>query len=202
MLTLADIAAALDRPPLGDRSDFDLNPHLRARAEGASPRPAAVLCGLIQRPAGLQVVLTRRAAHLKHHGGQVAFPGGKVEPTDPSPSAAALREAQEEIGLHPRQVRLMGQLDDYLTGTQFRVSPFVAEIDPAWEPVIDPGEVAEVFEAPLDFLMDPANRREEAYTKGTLTRRYYAMPWGRHHIWGATAGMLKGLADRLADPCA
>ncbi|MEM6904348.1 MAG: CoA pyrophosphatase, partial [Pseudomonadota bacterium] len=85
---------------------------------------------------------------------------------------------------------------------QFRVSPFVAEIDPAWEPVIDPGEVAEVFEAPLDFLMDPANRREEAYTKGTLTRRYYAMPWGRHHIWGATAGMLKGLADRLANPCA
>ncbi len=198
-LTLVHIQAALAMPPLGERSDFDLNPDVRAaRMPGLKQRPAAVLCGLVERAGGLQVVLTKRAAHLNQHAGQIAFPGGKVDPFDPSPLAAALREADEEIGLGEDRVEIVGTLDQYLTSTGFRVTPFVGIIDPRWRPFPDPEEVDEVFEAPLDFLMDPANRVRHHHDRWATRSYFYAMPWGEYYIWGATAGMLKGLSDRLA----
>jgi len=197
--TLAQIQAALARPSLGERSDDDLNPEVKAaRIPEVKQRPAAVLCALVERRPGLNVVLTRRTGHLARHAGQIAFPGGRVDVEDADHLAAALREAEEEIGLRPEQVRIIGTLDHYLTSTGFRVTPFVGAIDPAWHPVPDPNEVEEVFEVPLDFLMDPANRHRHAHDRDGVTRYYYAMPWGRYYIWGATAGMLKGLSDRLA----
>jgi 8-oxo-dGTP pyrophosphatase MutT (NUDIX family) len=165
---------------------------------GVGKRPAAVLCGLVERAGRLHVVLTRRAAHLNQHAGQVAFPGGKVDVRDPSPLAAALREAEEEISLIPAQVEVLGALDQYQTSTGFRITPFVGLIDPRWRPVPDPNEVEEVFEPPLDFLMDPANRLRHHHDRWGVRRHYYAVPWGDYYIWGATAGMLKGLSDRLA----
>lgn len=199
MVQIQTVEAALALGPLGERSDFDLlSPKMAAQFRAQEPRPAAVLCGLVERPIGVQVVLTRRAAHLAQHAGQISFPGGKLDPGDASAEAAALREAEEEIGLGGEHLRLLGRLDDYLTGTAFRIAPFVAEIDPDWRPVPDASEVAEVFETPLAFLMDPANRVQHSYEKDGLRRDYWAMPWGRYYIWGATAGMLKGLSDRLA----
>ena len=198
-LTLDHIQAALAMPPLGERSDFDLNPEVRAaQMPGVGKRPAAVLCGLVERAGALHVVLTRRAAHLNQHAGQVAFPGGKIDAADPTAMDAALREAEEEIGLPPAQVRILGTLDQYQTSTGFRVTPFVGLIDPAWRPAPDPGEVEEVFEPPLEFLMDPANRQRHHHDRWGTRRHYWAMPWGDYYIWGATAGMLKGLSDRLA----
>ena len=199
LLTLAHIQAALAMPPLGERSDFDLNPDVKAALmPGLKQRPAAVLCGLVERAGGLHVVLTKRAAHLNQHAGQIAFPGGKVDELDPSPLATALREANEEIGLGEDRVEIVGTLDHYQTSTGFRVTPFVGVIDPRWQPFADPDEVEEVFETPLDFLMDPANRVRHRYERKGVRRYYYAMPWGEYYIWGATAGMLKGLSDRLA----
>ncbi len=198
-LTLAHIQAALALPPLGERSDFDLNPDVKAALmPGMAQRPAAVLCGLVERDGGLHVVLTRRAAHLNQHAGQIAFPGGKVDEIDPSPLATALREASEEIGLGEDRVEIIGTLDPYQTSTGFRVTPFVGVIDPRWRALPDPDEVEEVFETPLDFLMDPANRVRHHHDRQGTRRHYYAMPWGEYYIWGATAGMLKGLSDRLA----
>jgi 8-oxo-dGTP pyrophosphatase MutT (NUDIX family) len=198
-LSLTHIQAALAMPPLGERSDFDLNPDIKAaRIPGVGQRPAAVLCGLVERPAGLHVVLTRRAAHLNHHAGQVAFPGGKVDKFDASPLATALREADEEVGLGADKVEIIGTLDPYQTSTGFRVTPFVGVIDPHWRPFADANEVEEVFETPLDFLMDPANRVRHHHDRWATRSYYYAMPWGDYYIWGATAGMLKGLSDRLA----
>ncbi|MEM6488923.1 MAG: CoA pyrophosphatase [Pseudomonadota bacterium] len=200
-ITRADIDAALALPPLGPRSDFDLVPELdpRRRSEaGPMPeRPASVLCPLVERGGALNVVLTVRAAHLKHHAGQISFPGGKVEGEDAGPLAAALREADEEIGLPPAEVRVLGAMDGYLTSTGFRVSPFVGLVPPDWRAVPDPSEVAEVFECPLDFVMDPANRRRDHRLWRGGRRYFYAMPWGEYYIWGATAGMLKSLSDRM-----
>jgi 8-oxo-dGTP pyrophosphatase MutT (NUDIX family) len=198
-LTLDHIHSALAMPPLGERSDFDLDPEVKlAQLPGIGQRPAAVLCGLVERAAGLHVVLTRRAAHLNQHAGQIAFPGGKVDRRDASPQHAALREAHEEIRLESDRVAVIGALDTYQTSTGFRVTPFVGVIDPHWRATPDPDEVEEVFETPLDFLMDPANRARHRYERQGVERHYYAMPWGEYYIWGATAGMLKGLSDRLA----
>ena len=194
-LSERDILEALSLRSPGARSDYDLNPG--ARRAGVS-RPAAVLCPIVPRREGLQVVLTRRAAHMRAHAGQIAFPGGKVEPGDPSPLATALREAREEIGLDADSVEVLGTLEPYVTVTGFRVTPFVAIIAPAWRPLPDPEEVEAVFEVPLDFLMDPANLVRGSYDRGGRRRSYYAIPWGEHNVWGATAGMLKALSDRLA----
>jgi 8-oxo-dGTP pyrophosphatase MutT (NUDIX family) len=198
-LSLSQIQAAVEMPPLGERSDFDLNPEVKAaQLQIHTQRPAAVLCGLVERSGELHVVLTRRAGHLARHAGQVAFPGGRIDDEDTSAQAAALREAEEEVGLSPAQVKVLGTLDQYLTSTGYRVTPFVGIIDSAWMPRPDPSEVEEVFEVPLDFLMDPANRQRHHHDRTGTRRYYYAMPWADYYIWGATAGMLKGLSDRLA----
>jgi 8-oxo-dGTP pyrophosphatase MutT (NUDIX family) len=198
-LTIGDIEAAVRLAPLGERSDFDLNPDVKAaQLRLHEQRRAAVLCALRERAGRLHVILTHRSAHLRRHASQIAFPGGRIDPDDPSPRHAALREAEEEIGLPPGEVSVLGTLDEYLTSTGYRVTPVVGIVPAAFEPRPDPAEVALVFEPPLDFLMDPANRQRHHHDRNGYRRYYYAIPWHDHYIWGATAGMLKGLSDRLA----
>ncbi|MCL2346542.1 MAG: CoA pyrophosphatase [Desulfobulbus sp.] len=164
--------------------------------------PAAVLFPLVRHPAGTTVLLTERTAHLRDHAGQVSFPGGRVEAADPSPIHTALRETEEEIGLTRDHVEILGFLPEYRTGTGFRITPVVALVAPPFALRPDPFEVAGVFEVPLDFLLDPANHQQhEVFYRGAL-RRYYAMPYDGHFIWGATAGMIRSLSERLAStPC-
>jgi 8-oxo-dGTP pyrophosphatase MutT (NUDIX family) len=152
---------------------------------------------VINRPDGATVLLTTRAAALRDHSGQIAFPGGKIDEGDASPVATALREAEEEIGLARAHVTPLGFLDAYLTGTGYRIVPVVAAVDPAFVLAINHGEVDEVFETPLDFLMNPANHRRHGREWKGVYRSYYAMPYGERYIWGATAGILRNLHDRL-----
>jgi 8-oxo-dGTP pyrophosphatase MutT (NUDIX family) len=152
--------------------------------------PAAVLVALVNRPEGLQVLFTERAADLPHHPGQISFPGGRREPEDPDDAGAALREAQEEIGLPPAQVEVLGELAPYETVSGYRVKPVVGWVEPPLVLAPDPVEVASVFEVPLDFLLDPANHLRHFRMLGELRRDYWAMPYGERYIWGATAAML------------
>jgi len=151
-----------------------------------------------EKPAGLTVLLTLRAPHLKLHSGQVSFPGGRVDPQDASPEAAALREAQEEIGLDAGRVELLGRLPDYRTGTGYRITPVVGLVSPPFEPKPDPGEVSEVFEVPLAVLVDPANLRRDSREWQGRTRHFFVIAHEQHYIWGATAGMLVNLARHLS----
>jgi 8-oxo-dGTP pyrophosphatase MutT (NUDIX family) len=152
--------------------------------------PAAVLVPLVNRPDGLQVLFTQRSADLPDHPGQISFPGGRVEPGDASASAAALRESAEEIGLPPAQVSVLGTLSDYETVTGYRVTPVVGWVEPPFAITPDPIEVADVFEVPLAFLMDPANQQRQFRMLGALRRDFWAIPYGHRYIWGATAAML------------
>jgi len=158
----------------------------------AAARPAAVLAPIVPRPEGLTMLLTLRAAHLRSHSGQVAFPGGKIDAGE-TPGETALREAREEIGLAPDLVEPLGWLDPYLTGTGYRVTALVALVDPAFKPKLNPDEVADVFETPFAFLMDAANHRLEERQWRGRTRKFYAMPYGERYIWGVTAGILRNL---------
>lgn len=179
------------------RGDWDLNPELLADFAVMEPaRPAAVLVPIVQR-AELTVLLTQRTGSLSTHAGQIAFPGGKVEATDAGPAAAALRESEEEIGLHRQHVTPLGFLDSYRTGTGFSVAPVVALVAPDFELKIDHGEVADVFEVPLSFLMDENNHQRHSREWRGRMRHYYAMPYGDRYIWGATAGMIKNMQQRL-----
>jgi 8-oxo-dGTP pyrophosphatase MutT (NUDIX family) len=195
-LTL-DVPPALDDPTApAVRGDLDLDPSLWERAGVAATRPAAVLVGIIDRPEPT-VLLTQRTADLGNHPGQIAFPGGRIEPGDASPAAGALREAEEEIGLAPTLVETIGYLDLFLTFSGFRILPTVARIDPAHKLAINPAEVADAFEVPLAFLMDAQNHAlKSRYWKGII-RRYYAMPFGERYIWGVTAGILRNLYERI-----
>jgi 8-oxo-dGTP pyrophosphatase MutT (NUDIX family) len=177
--------------------DDDLNDHLPPSAEGGPGRAAAVLVPLVRREAELAVLLTLRTDHLPSHGGQICFPGGKIEDDDIGPLGAALREAQEETGLDPRLVEPLGYLDIYQTRTGFRIVPVVGLVDPVARFTPAEDEVADVFEVPLRFLMDPVNHLQETRMWRGVERRFYAMPYGERYIWGATAGMLKRLYDRL-----
>jgi 8-oxo-dGTP pyrophosphatase MutT (NUDIX family) len=177
------------------RGDHDLN-------AGTPPPPektltaAAVLVPLIDR-GHLTVLLTQRTAHLDAHAGQISFPGGRVEPEDLDHVEAALRETEEEVGIPRAQVKVIGRLDDYITGTGFRVAPVVGVVSTPFEVKADPFEVAEVFEVPLAFVLDPANHEQHSRIVNGIERRYYVLPYEGRYIWGATAGMLINLYEVL-----
>ncbi|MBK8173868.1 MAG: CoA pyrophosphatase [Rhodospirillales bacterium] len=160
-------------------------------------KPAAVLVPLIDHPDALTVLFTRRTSHLAHHAGQVSFPGGHIEPDDDGPGETALRETEEEVGLERERITLIGHLDAYITRTGFIVTPVVGVVSPPFEIRPDPHEVAEVFEVPLTFLLDRANHQRCSAEFEGVTRYFWAMPYGRHYIWGATAGMLINLCEFL-----
>ena len=195
-LTLEVPSALTDPAAKGARGDLDLNPALWERAGVNATRPAAVLVPVIDRDEPT-VLLTIRTQELSNHAGQVAFPGGKIDPDDESPVAAALREAKEEIGLAPVLVEPLGYLDLYLTFTGFRILPTVARIKPEFTLVLNPREVTESFEVPLKFLMTPENHQRKSRDWKGVTREYYAMPFENRYIWGVTAGILRNLYERV-----
>ena len=180
-----------------DSSDFDLNPET-VLSPGRVLRPAAVLIAICERPEGPSVLLTKRASGLKHHPGQIAFPGGKSDATDPTPEAAALREAQEEVGLNPALVQVLGRLPAHETVTGYTVSPILGHVGTPFSPRAEAGEVEEVFHVPLAHVTDLRNFRIERRMWRGQWRRYYTVPCGPYYIWGATARMLRALAERLA----
>lgn len=193
---LGPLAFAPDWVEASGGSDFDLNPQFRPASPGPV-KPAAVLAPIVRRPEGYTLLLTQRTDAMPTHAGQIAFPGGRLQPEDDGPVAGALREAFEETGLEPRFVEPVGALDPYRTVTGFTVAPIVALVEPDFTLAPDPREVAEVFEAPMAFLMNPAHheRHERDWQGGR--RACYVMPWSNRFIWGATAAMIKMLHDRL-----
>lgn len=164
---------------------------------GAIPSPqhvaAAVLVPLVVRGEGLSVLFTRRAEHLHHHPGQICFPGGRIEASDPSPTMAAIRETEEEIGLQADRLEVLGALPEYFSRTGFRVTPVVALVHPPFELRLDAFEVAESFEVPFSFLMDVSNHRQVDTEYQGRPRRVYSMPYGERDIWGTTAAILVSL---------
>lgn len=181
-------------PSEASRSDYDLNPD--GRVVGRTLTPAAVLVPLVEREGGLTLLLTRRSDSLRRHSGQVAFPGGRAEPGE-TPVETALRETWEEIGLERDYIRTVGMADTYETGTGFAITPVVAFVRPGFTLVRHEVEVAEIFETPFAFLMDPANHELRVMKAADgVERRFYAMPYEERTIWGATAGMVRGLYDR------
>ena len=183
--------------PGNDSSDFDLNPGVPL-PEGRMLRPAGVLIAVDLTTPAPTVILTKRSARLKHHPGQIAFPGGKQDPSDADPTAAALREAQEEVGLPPETVTILGHLPPHETVTNFRVTPVIGLIHTPVTLVPEAGEVEEAFRVPFDFVTTPANFRVEGRRWQGRRRYYYAVPYGPYYIWGATGRILRALADRLS----
>ena len=196
MTLLEQLRGWLPQQPqsLVSRDEIDMD--LAATPVTTPPVRAAVLLPIVLRDQPM-LLFTRRTAHLARHSGQVSFPGGRSEPTDLTPVETALRETFEETGIDPGHVTLAGYLDRYLTGTGFDIQPVVGVLAPGFALNPDPREVAEVFEVPLGFLLDPASRRIESRLIGGRQRRYYAFTHGEHLIWGATAAIMVGLAARL-----
>ncbi|MGI9414803.1 MAG: NUDIX hydrolase, partial [Hyphomicrobiales bacterium] len=185
-------------PELAGRSDYDLNPEMASWLDPDQPyRDAAVLVPLVNRGHGLQVMFIQRTESPDAHGGQIAFPGGKVEHHDPGPLEAALRETEEEVGLRHHYVEVLGFLDAYRTGTGFRIAPVVGLVEEGFSLVPAPDEVADIFEVPLAFLMDPANHKTDSRVWKGKRRYFYAMPYQDRYIWGATAGILRNMFERF-----
>jgi 8-oxo-dGTP pyrophosphatase MutT (NUDIX family) len=197
-LTL-DVPAALnDHAAQARRGDLDLDPVLWERAGVKATRPAAVLIPVVDRPEPM-VLLTLRT-ELPSHPGQIAFPGGKIDLHDATPADAAMREADEEIGLARGLIDPIGYLDLYLTFSGFRILPTLARVAPDYRLALNASEVADAFEVPLAFLMEPANHQRKSRDWKGIERNYYAMPFGERYIWGVTAGILRNLYERIYQP--
>jgi len=183
------------RPRFHDvRGDHSLNPDL---LPNGPLRPAAVLVPIILYEDDPHVLFTRRTAHLSSHAGQISFPGGRIDPGDSNAADAALRETWEEVGIDPNDIALVSRLDTYVTRTGFEISPIVGFLDPPLSLTLNPNEVAEAFEVPLSFLLDPANLRKDQMEFSGQKRVFYAFPYKDYYIWGATAGILVNLMEIL-----
>jgi len=191
-----DVPAALRDPSApAVRGDLDLDPESWRKAGVTAAKPAAVLIPVVDRPAPT-VILTQRTAELPSHAGQIAFPGGKID-GDETPAGAALREAEEEIGLASALVEPLGYLDLYLTFSGFRILPMVARVVPDFELTLNRFEVAEAFEVPLEYVMRPDNYQRKSRDWNGITRHYYEIPYRNRYIWGVTAGILHNLYERI-----
>jgi 8-oxo-dGTP pyrophosphatase MutT (NUDIX family) len=202
-LELAGLKARLQSPPQWQPEITDENRHVIAsdiiakRQAAGKVTKAAVLIPLVLKEDGLSVLLTQRTNHLRDHAGQISFPGGRMDPEDQSPNDTALRESREEIGLDPKRVEIIGHLPQYLTVSGYSVTPVVGLVQAQAEYVLDEFEVADVFEVPLSFLLDPANHQVRLWQSEQGGRRFYSMPYENRFIWGATAGMLRNLYHLL-----
>jgi len=179
----------------GFKGDHDLNPASHP-CEVKTLKPAAVLVPIVVRDDEPSVILTKRAAHMNKHAGQVSFPGGRAEKEDGTAVQTALRESQEEIGLDPALVEVVGTLSTYVTVTEYSVTPVVGLVEPTFELKAEESEVAEIFEVPLRFLLDQRNHQKHSGFHNGIERFWYAMPYNDYYIWGATAGMIKDLSER------
>ena len=198
-LTLDHPAGLSDPENLPLRGDHDLDPVSRAMAAVRPIKPAAVLIAIVDRDEPM-VLLTQRTAHLPQHAGQIAFPGGKIDATDATPLAAALREAQEEVGLGSDAIEPIGYLDVYMTTLGYRIVPAVARVRPGFTLTLNPGEVDDAFEVPLSFLMEAANHQTHSREWQGMMRTYYAIPFGERYIWGVTAGIFRNLYEKVYGP--
>jgi 8-oxo-dGTP pyrophosphatase MutT (NUDIX family) len=195
-LTLDPPLGLTDPDALPERGDHDADPVAKAIAAVRPVKPAAVLIAVVDRDEPT-VLLTQRTAHLPQHAGQIAFPGGKIDATDTTPLAAALREADEEIGLHMAAVEPLGYLDVYMTTLGYRIVPVVARVRPGFSLTLNPGEVEDAFEVPLSFLMEVANHQTHSREWQGMMRTYYAIPFGERYIWGVTAGIFRNLQQKV-----
>lgn len=212
-ITVSDIAARLSRlGPSPILSDLGVSDALNREADLLSvtpgreawrpsvdkTRPAGVLVPLVEREDGLSLLLTRRTDHLHHHAGQISFPGGRKEETDADITATALRETEEEIGLPPAAVRVLGVLPQYVTISAYAITPVVGVVTRPFAPRPDPFEVADVFEVPLAHVLDPSHHQRHFREENGRRRGYYAIPYGERLIWGATAGILVNFSRLMA----
>lgn len=192
--TVGRWASGMSREERTERGDHDLNPGMAKPTELVQ---AAVLVPIVEHRDGLTVLLTQRTDHLSAHAGQISFPGGRLETSDASLEAAALRETEEEVGLRRDRIEVVGQLDLYVTRTGFEVTPVVGIVTPPISLTPDPFEVADVFEVPLSFIIDPANHLKQSRLHNGIERQFYVLPYDNRYIWGATAGMLVNLSEVL-----
>ncbi|MCO6393360.1 NUDIX domain-containing protein [Aliihoeflea aestuarii] len=180
-----------------DYGDHGLNPDLRDMIVHERLRDAAVMIAAVDRPGGASLILTKRTEKLRSHSGQIAFPGGRIDPTDPTPEFAAIRETEEEIGIGAETIEVVGRMPDYVSGSGYRISPVLGVAKPDFALTLNANEVDDAFEVPLSFLMDPANHTRGSRVWQERERFFYDMPFGERRIWGVTAGIIRTLYERL-----